>query len=146
MAKIAVSACLAGEACRYDGKSAPDPKMAVLDRRGGTLRVCPEVLGGLPTPRTPAEIIGGDGFDVLAGKARVISQNGEDVTAAFIAGAEKTLALLERHGIRQIVLKSRSPSCGVTQIYDGTFTGATKDGAGVAAAWLKKHGIAVSER
>ena len=143
MEKIAVSACLAGRACRYDGKSVPNDSMVQRMEKEDVLLICPEVLGGLPTPRVPAEIVGGDGYDVLAGKARVMNRDGEDVTVEFIAGAEAALAMLKEEGITKVYLKARSPSCGAGKIYDGTFSGRVVDGTGVAAALLIKSGISV---
>ena len=130
MILTAVSACLAGECCRYDGKANLDPRAAVL-RKQGALIICPECLGGLSTPREPAEIIGGDGADVLDGKARVITKSGCDVTDAFLSGAEASLAMCREKGITDAFLKARSPSCGCGIIYDGTFAGVRIPGDGV---------------
>lgn len=143
---VLVSACLAGVRCRYDGDGCPDEAVMDLVRRGRALPVCPEQLGGLPTPREPAEITGGDGHDVIAGRARVVARDGRDVTDAFLRGARETVRLAEMAGARRAVLKARSPSCGAGSIYDGTFTGGTRYGDGVAAALLKQAGIAVERR
>jgi uncharacterized protein YbbK (DUF523 family) len=105
--------------------------------------VCPEVDGGLGTPRPPAEIVGGSGEDVLAGRARVVTSDGADVTDAYIAGAERALAAALRTGARAAVLKARSPSCGRGAIYDGTFSRTTTAGDGVTAALLRANGIDV---
>lgn len=142
MTFTAVSACLAGEACRYDGKANPDER-AIMLKEQGALLICPECLGFLPTPREPAEIVGGDGADVLDGKARVVTRSGKDVTDAFLAGAGKALSLCREHGTAQAFLKARSPSCGCGIIYDGTFTGNRIKGDGVTAALLKRNGIRV---
>jgi uncharacterized protein YbbK (DUF523 family) len=104
---------------------------------------CPEVAGGLSVPRPPAEIVGGDGVQVLKGPAKVITREGADVTEAFRAGAEHAVAIARSLAIRVAVLKSRSPSCGSTQIYDGSFTGHLHDGDGVAAAALTDAGVRV---
>lgn len=141
---VAVSACLLGEACRYDGKRAEADLTGCFEGRR-VLAVCPEVMGGLPTPRVPCEIQGGDGADVLDGKARVTDREGVDRTGAFVSGAEKALALLRAQGVREAVLKSRSPSCGSGRIYAGDFSGEMKDGDGVAAALFKKWGIRVTD-
>jgi len=101
------------------------------------------VLSGLPTPRPPAEIQGGDGRDVLEGRARVVNIEGKDVTAEFLAGAQKALRIAQRRGIKEAVLKARSPSCGVGQIYDGSFSGRLREGDGVTTALLKRGGIIV---
>ncbi len=133
---IGISACLGGVFCRYDGGSQPHEALVAMVQNGEALMVCPEVLGGLPTPRTPSEIVGGDGFDVLAGRAQVLSPSGEDVTAAFVAGAKQAYQQLQALGITQLILKERSPSCGSQVIYDGSFTGTKKQGVGVATAYF----------
>ncbi len=143
---IVVSACLAGIPCRYDGGSSPDPEVQKLVAEGIAVPICPEVAGGLLIPRLPAEIFGGDGWDVLEGKAKVLRRDGVDVTEAFVKGAFKTLALAQKLGAKKALLKARSPSCGVNFIYDGTFTGALKEGMGVTAALLRREGIEVEER
>ncbi|MCK4452122.1 MAG: DUF523 domain-containing protein, partial [Anaerolineae bacterium] len=103
----------------------------------------PEVAGGLPTPRPPAEIQGGDGGDVLEGRARVVNIEGKDVTAEFLAGARKALRVAQRWDIKEAILKARSPSCGVGPIYDGSFSGRLVEGDGVTAALLEREGIIV---
>lgn len=138
---VLVSACLAGVRCRYDGGACPDPAVVDLVRRGRALPVCPEQLGGLPTPRRPAEIRGGAGADVLEGRARVVTASGADVTDAFLRGAEETLRLARLSGAEGAILKARSPSCGVGAVYDGSFTGRLRPGDGVAAALLRRAGI-----
>lgn len=140
---ILISACLAGVACRYDGTDCEKSRLASLVEAGKAAFVCPEVLGGLPTPREPAEIQGGNGDDVLAGKARVIAKSGKDVTAMFVEGAYKALELAQSMNASQIVLKENSPSCGSATIYSGTFTGEKIAGTGVTAALLRKHGFTV---
>lgn len=143
---ILVSACLAGIPCRYDGSSSPDPEIQGLVARGMAIPICPEVAGGLPTPRPPAEISGGDGRDVLEGKARVIRRDGTDVTQAFLDGAFKALSLAQKLGAKKAILKALSPSCGVKYIYDGSFTGTLREGMGVTAALLREKGIELEER
>ena len=138
-----VSACLLGICTRYDGRCCPVPQLIQLAARGLAVPVCPEVAGGLPIPRPPAEIVGGDGQAVLDGRARVLTIEGEDVTNAFLAGARQALETAQRLGIRQAVLKEDSPSCGGRRIYDGTFSGRTVSGQGVAAALLQHNGITV---
>lgn len=138
---ILVSACLLGLCCRYDGSHNLCPALLEAARAGRCLPVCPEQLGGLPTPREAAEICGGDGDDVLAGRARVCGRAGADVTAAFVRGAEQTLQLARSLPVTAAVLKARSPSCGVGRIYDGTFTRTQRTGSGVAAAALARLGI-----
>lgn len=142
---LIVSKCLTGECCRYDGASKPDPEIVKLVLSGEALAVCPEQLGGLPTPRIPAELTG-TGEAVLKGEAKAMTRDGRDVTEAFIAGAEKALALALGAGAERAILKAKSPSCGCGLIYDGTFTGALREGNGVTAALLIKNGIEVETR
>lgn len=142
---ILVSACLLGIDCRFDGLSCPDGRLSTLATQGRVVPICPEVSGGLPTPRFPAEIeaahAGLDGKAVLEGRTRVVASDGTDVTSQFIAGARAALELAQRLGIRQAVLKSKSPSCGVGQIHDGRFAGTLAAGDGVTAALLQQAGI-----
>jgi uncharacterized protein YbbK (DUF523 family) len=138
-----VSACLLGICTRYDGGCCPIPRLIQLAARGLAVPVCPEVAGGLPVPRPPAEIVGGDGQAVLDGQARVVTLEGEDVTEAFLSGARQALEAAQRLGIRQAVLKDDSPSCGCGRIYDGTFSGRMVSGQGVTAALLQRNGITV---
>jgi uncharacterized protein YbbK (DUF523 family) len=142
---ILVSACLLGERVRYNSKILPDCpsflKEWVLEER--LISVCPEVLGGLPVPRAPAEIQAGEGVDVLAGKARVTNIRGQDVTQAFLAGAREALRLSEENDVAYAILKARSPSCGNKMIYDGSFTGRLVEGQGVTAALIEQSGIQV---
>ncbi len=140
---IVIGACLAGIPCRYDGRSAPDKECAALAARGEAAVACPEVMGGLESPRDPCEIIGGDGFDVLDGRAKIVDKSGIDRTAAFILGAQKFLEFLQMQGADMVYFKARSPSCGAGEIYDGTFSGQLKTGDGVTAALLKKSGIKI---
>ena len=139
---IAVSECLSGRPCRYDGRAKPDKGAQALVKAGAVC-ICPEVLGGLDTPRSPAEIQGGDGFDVLDGKAKVVNKAGEDVTAQYVKGAEIVLELCKKYGVTEAVLKEKSPSCGSSLIYDGSFTGTLRPGVGVTAALLLRNGISV---
>jgi uncharacterized protein YbbK (DUF523 family) len=138
-----VSACLVGIPCRYDGGNCPNDQLQASAARGDVLPICPEVVGGLPTPRPPAEIQGGDGGDVLEGQARVVNIEGKDVTAEFLAGAQEALRVARRWRIKEAILKAQSPSCGVGQIHDGSFSGRLVEGDGVTAALLKREGIIV---
>ena len=140
---IVVSACLAGRRCRFDGTGAFEDEVARLVAEGRAVLVCPEVDGGLGTPRPAAEIEGGDGSDVLAGHARVVTRDGTDVTDAYVKGAHSALAAAQRTGARAAILKARSPSCGRGQIYDGTFSSTLEIGDGVTAALLRSEGIEV---
>lgn len=128
-----VSACLAGEPCRYDGGCSPCPAVQRLIRAGQALPVCPETLGGLPTPRVPSEIRGG----------RVVAKDGTDVTDAFTRGAEEALRLAQENGCTAAILKARSPSCGSGEIYDGTFTGTRVSGEGVFARMAREAGLEI---
>ncbi|WP_248731087.1 DUF523 domain-containing protein [Pseudomonas sp. MWU13-2517] len=144
MEKILVSRCLLGHKVRYDGgASGPFDPLVQWQAEGRVVAICPEVSGGLPTPRPPAEIAGGQGVDVWEGRARVLTAEGEDFSAAFLDGARQALALVQRHGIRIAILKANSPSCGNRLIYDGTFSGLKVSGEGVTAALLKHHGVLV---
>lgn len=141
---ILVSSCLAGIPCRYDGKSQSNGEVVELVSRGRAFPVCPECLGGLPIPRFSAEIIGGSGEDVLAGKAKVMARTPDgdiDVTSAFIKGAYCALQAARSVGADTVILKANSPSCGCGMIYDGSFSGAKRKGNGVAAALLKANGL-----
>ena len=131
---ILLSACLAGVPCRYDGASKPVPELMALTLRGEALLVCPEVLGGLPTPRVPSE---------RQPDGRIRNQKGEDVTAEYRRGAEAALEICRAHGCTRAVLKARSPSCGKGVIYDGSFTHTPTAGNGVCAALLQAHGVEV---
>lgn len=143
---VLISACLAGRRCTYrggDNTDAGGDAVAALVRDGRAVLVCPEQDGGLPTPRPPAEIRGGDGHDVLAGRARVVTVDGRDVTDAYVRGARLALDRARAAGARRAVLKARSPSCGCGAIHDGTFSGTLRTGDGVTAALLQQHGIEV---
>ncbi len=138
---ILVSACLLGLCTRYDGGHNLCPSLLAPGLAARCIPVCPEQLGGLPTPREPAEIAGGTGQDILAGRARVLGKAGADYTAQFVRGAEQTLSLARAQAVAAAILKARSPSCGVGQIYDGTFTRTLIPGHGVTAAALAAIGI-----
>ncbi|VVQ09317.1 DUF523 domain-containing protein [Pseudomonas fluorescens] len=144
MEKILVSRCLLGHRVRYDGgASGPFDVLEQWIVEGRVVPLCPEVAGGLPTPRAAAEIPGGQGAQVLDGTAAVITTDGEDVSAQFLDGARQALELVQKHGIRVAVLKANSPSCGNRLTYDGTFSGVKVSGEGVTAALLTRHGVQV---
>ena len=144
MQKILVSSCLLGHRVRHDGgASGPFDQLQQWLDEGRVVPLCPEVAGGLPTPRAAAEIPGGQGSEVLDGQASVITSEGEDVGAAFLSGAYQALELVQQHGIRIAILKANSPSCGNLLTYDGTFSGVKVSGEGVTAALLKRHGVQV---
>ena len=130
---IIVSACLAGVGCRYDGAAKPCESVIRLVAEDKALPLCPEQLGGLSTPRLPAEIIA----------EKVIRNDGADVTAEFTRGAQEALKLARLVGAKTAILKARSPSCGCGKIYDGSFRGKLVEGDGVFAGLCKKDGIEV---
>ncbi|GAA3743925.1 2-thiouracil desulfurase family protein [Salinactinospora qingdaonensis] len=146
MYTILVSACLMGQPVRYDGRAKPTDHEIVARWRaqGRLVSFCPEVAGGLPIPRPPAEIEpAADSAAVLGGEARILTPENEDVTDYFLAGARAALAAARHHDARIAVLKESSPSCGVRRVYDGSFTGRTRPGEGVTARLLREHGLAV---
>ncbi len=139
---VICSACLLGLTCRYDGKSKPNNKVIELFKQGNLIPVCPEQMGGLPTPREPAEPTG-NGCNVLDGKAKVLTATGIDITKRFIFGAEQVLELAKILNIKKAILKQRSPSCGCGQIKDGTFSDTIVEGDGITTALLKRNGLEV---
>ncbi|PAU53950.1 purine-nucleoside phosphorylase [Pseudomonas sp. PIC25] len=144
MQKILVSRCLLGHRVRYDGGAhGPFDLLERWQREGRVVALCPEVAGGLSTPRPPAEIPGGQGGQVLDGERPVLTVDGEDVSAAFLDGARQALELVRAQGIRIAVLKARSPSCGNRENYDGSFSGVKVSGEGVTAALLRREGVQV---
>ena len=146
MESILVSACLLGEPVRYNSghKRCDHPLLLRWLREGRVVAVCPEVAGGLPVPRPPAEIAGGaGGSEVLRGAAMVMDATGRDVSAPFREGAEQALQQARSRRIRIAILKEGSPSCGTGYTYDGSFTGTRVSQPGVCAARLKKAGFRV---
>lgn len=140
---IIISACLCGINCKYNGGNNIYPCFLHMYRNNEILAVCPEELGGLSTPRRPCEITGGSGKDVLTGSARVINDNGIDLTQNFIKGAHEVLQIARDNNAKLAILQDRSPSCGVGLIYDGTFGKKLIKGDGVTAALLKQNEITV---
>lgn len=128
-----VSACLNGAKCKWDGEARPCTKVINLVKQGKAIPVCPEILGGLPTPRNPAEQKGD----------KVFTKEGKDVTTQFKRGAQKALKIAKDNNCKEAVLKSKSPSCGSNKIYDGKFSGKLIKGDGVFAKLLKKNNIKV---
>ena len=142
-----ISACLIGIKCRYDGRSKICLKAKKLFEREKIIPVCPEQLGGLPTPRIPSEVVNGNGTGVIKGKNKVIDKNGKNVTAKFLKGAQETLKIAKAVGAQEFIGKSKSPSCGAGFTYDGTFSNKLLEGDGVTAALLKSQGIrAITEK
>lgn len=131
--KIMVSACLTGDNCKYNGGNNRNEKVLKLLDGNEVIRICPEVMGGLPTPRTPSEIV--DGV--------VTDRNGHITDGEYRRGARTTLEIAQRERPDCIILQSRSPSCGVKQRYDGTFSGTLIDGSGVTAELLMRNGFHV---
>ena len=140
---ILISACLAGLNVRYNGTNSLDEKIQKLLLENKAVTVCPELLGGFSTPREPAEIVGGNGEDVLDGKATVIERSGRDVTELYLKGAYATLQKALEVGATQVVLKENSPSCGSAEIYNGEFNGTKIVGEGVTTALLRRNNIVV---
>ena len=137
-----ISACLCGVNCKYNGLNNYNEICEKLLASGKAILVCPEQLGGLPTPRIPSEIIG-NSLDILDGKGEVVNKEGSDVTAQFIKGAKETLNIAKKLNIKTAILKDGSPSCGVNYIYDGNFSGTKINGMGVTAQLLKESLIDV---
>ena len=134
METVLVSACLLGEACRYDGRSVPCRAVMALAESCELVPVCPEQLGGLPTPRTPSEI---------QPDGRVVDREGVDRTEAFLAGGRLALATALDRGCTRAILKENSPSCGSRCVYDGTFSGRLVSGEGITARILREAGLPV---
>ena len=132
-----VSACLAGVNCRYDGRDSVNEKVLELVNQGKAIPVCPEQLGGLTTPRISCELVN------QPGEKKIINKEGTDRTEEFRLGAERTLAIAKALGVKKAIMKSKSPSCGCGQIYDGTFSGRLISGNGLAVDLLLQNGIEV---
>lgn len=133
METILVSACLLGVACRYDGKEKMNKAVIKLKDSYNLIPLCPEILGGLPTPRDPAEIQGD----------RVINKKGVDVSKEYLKGAEETLKIAKLLDVKRAVLKENSPSCGLGFIYDGSFEGRLVEGNGITSQLLRENKIEV---
>lgn len=133
MEKLLVSACLLGVSCRYDGRSVPCDGIIELLGKYEAVPFCPEIYGGLSTPRSPSEIVGD----------KVINKEGKDVTENYNKGAAEALRICRLLGIRKALLKEKSPSCGKGKVYDGTFSGAFKEGNGITVKLLLENGIEV---
>lgn len=133
MKNILVSACLLGEPCRYDGKSKPCERVIALKNTYNLIPICPEVMGGLPTPRTPSEICG----------ERVLMKDGRDVTENYNRGAQKALEIARENACTVAILKEKSPSCGSGLIHNGSFDGGLVEGDGITTQLLKQNGIRV---
>jgi uncharacterized protein YbbK (DUF523 family) len=130
---LLVSACLLGTCCNHEGRHSHRPQVEALRSQFRLVPICPEVAGGLPTPRAAAEIVGN----------RVVNDAGDDVTAEYVRGAQAAVELARAVGATRAVLKARSPSCGAHAVYDGTFTRTLRDGEGITAAALRAAGVHV---
>ena len=130
---ILVSACLLGVHCRYDGNGVLQEELKTLSKEHNLIPVCPEIYGGLATPRDPAERIGN----------RIVTKTGQDVTAQYTKGAQEILQLCKFYDCHYAILKERSPSCGYGRIYDGTFGGKLVEGNGITAQLLSEHGVVI---
>ena len=133
MEKLLISSCLLGLACRYDGREGKKIDLEALSDQYTIVPFCPEIYGGLPTPRVPSEII----------DDKVMMKDGTDVTENYRKGATEALRLCRMLGIEKALLKEKSPSCGSGRVYDGSFSGTLIDGDGITAALLKANGITV---
>ncbi|MFD2681747.1 DUF523 domain-containing protein [Bacillus seohaeanensis] len=140
---ILVSSCLAGLTVRYNGTHSLNNEINKLVEENKAITICPELLGGFSIPREPAEIIGGNGDDVLDEKAKVVEKSGKDVTELYIKGAYATLEKALEINATIVVLKENSPSCGSLKIYNGKFIGEKIEGMGVTSALLKRNGLRV---
>ena len=138
-----VSACLLGTCCNHEGRGSARPRVQALAESARLVPICPEAVGGLGTPREAAEIVGGDGGDVLDGTARVMTGSGVDVSTAYRRGAGAAVEVARATGATRAILKARSQSCGADAVYDGTFTRTQHRGPGVTAAALRAAGIDV---
>lgn len=131
--KILVSACLLGINCKYDGNNNKNDKVLEYLKDKEVIPICPEIYGGLQTPRTPSEIVGD----------KVMTKEKTDVTKEYLKGAEETLKIAKLFNVKKALLKAKSPSCGNNEIYDGSFTGIKIKGMGITARLLKENGIEI---
>ena len=138
-----ISGCLCGVNCKYNGSNNLNSKCLELLKTGQAILVCPEQLGGLSTPRVPAEITSSNKEDIKDEEFLIKTKNNENVTEQFMKGAYETLKIAKEVGATKAILKEGSPSCGCNFIYDGTFTGKKIKGMGVTARLLKENGIDV---
>lgn len=146
--KVLVSACLLGLNTRYDGKSKKSETLIqyLTENEIQFFPLCPEQLGGLCTPRPACEIESGfNATDVINGKAKILTNDGEDMTDSFLKGANLVLDFCKRFEITHAILQEKSPSCGYSRVYDGTFTGILKEGSGILTQLLKDNGITIVE-
>lgn len=140
---ILVSACLFGINCKYSGDNNENSKVKKFLKDKEFVLVCPEQLGGLTTPRDPAEIINKSDTKILDDNISVISNKNKDVTESFLRGARETLKIAQIYNCKEAILKEGSPSCGANFIYDGTFSGVKVSGEGITTKLLRQNGIKV---
>lgn len=139
-----ISSCLCGVNCKYNGGNNLNTKCLELVKEGKAILICPEQLGGLSTPRVPAEIIGSsEGILKEDNKSKVITKDNKDVTCEFLKGAQETLKIANLYNIKKAILKEGSPSCGVKYVYDGTFSSKKISAMGLTAMILEENGIEV---
>ena len=136
-----ISACLCGVNCKYNGLNNYNEICDKLFTSGKAILLCPEQLGGLPTPRIPSEIIGESSNILNNNNGSVIDKNGNYVTPQFVKGAKETLQIAKKLNIKKAILKDGSPSCGVNYIYNGNFNGSKIKGMGITAQLLKESSI-----
>lgn len=137
---ILISACLCGVNCKYNGKNNLNAECLELLKQGKAILVCPEQLGGLETPRNPSEI------KIENGNIKVYMNDGRDVTENYLKGAQEVLRIAKELNVSKAILKSKSPSCGCGEIYDGTFTNTLIQGNGITASLLLENGVEVENR
>ena len=140
---ILISACLCGVNCRHDGCVIENKLLKKLVGLRKAIPLCPEVLGGRTVPREPAEIVGGTAEDVMSGKAKIKDKTGKDVTNDIVTGVLYAVAAVKKMGIKKAILKTKSPTCGMGKIFDGSFSGKLIDGNGILTAALLKEGVVV---
>lgn len=140
---ILVSACLLSLPTRYNGSGDAMPLLMKYNYLGKYIPICPEQLGGLATPRMPAEILSGSGSNVLHDQGKIIDKEGSDLTSAFLHGAQQVVKIARMFPVQAAILKERSPSCGTHRIYNGKFENVLQPGQGVTTALLREHNIPV---
>jgi len=143
--KVAICACLLGIPCNYKAEKKVVKKAWDIFRKNQAIIVCPELLAGLEAPRESCETVGGDGQQVLAGQAKVLSKTGRDYTKQYLKGSAEAIDMIKKFGAKKVYLQPRSPSCGLTKVYSGEFNGLLVKGSGVFAARLKKEKIKCEE-
>jgi len=141
---ILVSSCITGLKCRYNGTSSYNESL-LKKLNCNYIHICPELLAGFGIPRKPCEIYGGTGEDVLAGNAKIIDQDGLDITEQMLIGVKEALKICIENKVTKAYLQTKSPSCGYTKIYDGSFSSTLKHGNGIFSALLIKNNVKIIE-